>query len=221
MVYSGCSINEVGTAYTLTASEPSPTQPGEYLIAPSAAFSVYSAQLATPIITGLTPSTSTPGAINITFTPPANAPGGQTYTAKACTDQAMSQNCSTPVSITSGNDLGGLTQGTGYYVQVTATPSGNYLGATSPPSGPVMATVQLVAPTSVSATYGTVAGSLSVIFTPPAKVAAAQTYTVKACTNTAMSSGCVSNTSVTASGSNLTFPTLRTRRHLVLRPSPR
>ena len=61
VVYSGCSINEVGTAYTLTASEASPTQPGEYLIAPSAAFSVYSAQLATPIITGLTPSMATAG----------------------------------------------------------------------------------------------------------------------------------------------------------------
>jgi hypothetical protein len=204
VVYSGCSINEVGTAYTLTASEASPTQPGEYLVAPSAAFSVYSAQLATPTITNLTPSKVTAGAINITFTAPANAPAGQTYTAKACTDQAMSMNCTAQTSITSGSDLTGLTQGTSYYVQVTATPSGNYLGATSPPSGPVMATVQLVAPSNVSATYGTVAGSLSVLFTPPNVVAANQTYTVKACTNSAMSTGCVSNTSVTTSGSNLT-----------------
>lgn len=203
VVYTGCSINEVGAAYSLTASEPSPTTPGQELISTSTSFGVYSAQLATPIITSVIPSTVTAGAINVTFTGDPNAPPGQTYTIKACTDQAMSAGCTVPSSITSGSDLTGLTPGTSYYVQITAAPSANYLGSTSPPSGPVMATLQLKAPGTPTLGYGTVAGSLSVTFAGSSNAAAGQTYTVKACTNTAMMTGCVTNTNY-SSGANLT-----------------
>lgn len=201
VVYSGCSINEAGTGYELTATEGSGTN---QLSATSTPFTVYSAALAPPTITSVTPSTTTAGALTITFTAPGNAPVGETYTAKACTDSAMSQNCSAPASIVSGGSITGLTQGTSYYVQVTATATANYLASTSPPYVPaVMATVQLQAPGTPTVTQGSVAGSLSVSFSAPAVVAPTQTYTVNACTNSAMSTGCVSNTDYTP-GSNLT-----------------
>ena len=115
--------------------------------ATSTPFSVYSALLATPTITSVTPSKTTAGALTITFTAPTNAPVGETYTAKACTDAAMSLNCSTSSDIASGGSITGLTQGTSYYVQVTATATANYLASTTPPYIPaVMATVQLQAP---------------------------------------------------------------------------
>jgi hypothetical protein len=115
----------------------------------------------------------------------------------------MSANCTQPTGITSGSDVTGLVAGSSYYVQITATASSSFLASTSPPNGPTMATLQLAAPSTPVLSYGTVAGSLAVAFTPPTTVASGQTYTVKACTNTSMSSGCVSNTNVT-SGANFT-----------------
>ena len=201
VVYTGCSINEAGTGYELTATEGSGIN---QLSATSTPFTVYTAALATPIITSVAPSTTTAGALTITFTAPSNAPAGETYTAKACTDAAMSLNCSTPAAIASGGAITGLTQGTSYYVQVTAIATANYLASTTPPWMPaVMATVQLQAPGTPTVTAGTVAGSLSVNFAAPPVVAPAQTYTVNACTNSAMSAGCVTNTTYTP-GTNLT-----------------
>ena len=201
VVFSGCSINEVGTGYQLVASEPSPTEPGQLLSSNSAPFSVYAGQLGTPKITSVTPSTVTAGAINVSFTEPGTPPPGQTYSIKACTNSAMSANCSTHTSFASGSDLTGLVQGTNYWVQITATSSSSFLASTSPTSGPTMATVQLAAPGAPVLSYGTTAGSLSVNFTGSS---GAQSYTVKACTNTAMlGSSCVSNTNFTPGG-NLT-----------------
>jgi type II secretory pathway pseudopilin PulG len=199
--YSGCSINEIGTGYELEATEGS--LPNE-LTAYSTPFSVYSAQIPTPTITNVAPSPSLAGALVVTFTSP---PNSQSFTAKACTDVSMSLNCVTAATITSGGSITGLTQGSDYYVQVTASATGNYLASTTPPYQPaVMATVQLVAPGGVAASAGTVAGSLVVSFTPPAPpalVAPNQVYTVTACTNSNMSAGCVTNTNYTQ-GSNLT-----------------
>jgi hypothetical protein len=199
VVYSGCSINEVGNGYTLTATEPAPSGPG-VLTSTSAPFSVYSTQLATPTITSVVPSTVTAGALNVTFTGSANAPSGESYTVKACTDNAMSANCTQPTGITSGSDVTGLVPGTTYYVQITATATSSFLASTSPPDGPTMATAQLAAPSTPVLSYGTAAGSLSVAFTPPPTIAAGQTYTVKACTNTSMGPPCVSNTNFTSGG---------------------
>jgi hypothetical protein len=194
--FSGCSINEVGTGYVLTATEP--TSPNSNLYATTTDFSVYQAELSSPSNIKVIPSTTTAGAINVTFTGSPNAPVGQTYTIKACTDSAMSVNCTTPSNITSGSDLTGLTPGSNYWVQITAAGSGSYLASTSPPKGPTMATLQLVAPTTITLNYGTSAGSLSVSFTPPTVVASGQTYTIKACTNSAMQGTCVSNANVTS-----------------------
>ncbi len=197
LVYSGCSINETGIGYELEATEGSGTTE---LTAYSTPFSVYSAQLATPTITNVAPSSSLAGALVVTFTSP---PNSQTFTAKACTDPSMSLNCVTVPTITSGGSITGLTQGTDYYVQITASATGNYLAATTPPYQPaVMATVQLVAPTGVTATAGTVAGSLVVSFTAPSVIASNQAYTVAACTNSNMSAGCVTATNYIP-GSNL------------------
>jgi type II secretory pathway pseudopilin PulG len=198
VTFSGCSINEAGKDYELEATEGSGTT---QLTAYSQPFNVYPAQLATPTITNVAPSSSLSGALVVTFTSP---PNSQAFTATACTDVTMSLNCVDVASISSGGSITGLTPGTSYYVQVTATATGNYLAATTPPYQPaVMATVQLVAPGGVSATAGTVAGSLLVSFTPPSVIAPNQTYTVNACTNSNMSSGCVTNTNYTQ-GSNLT-----------------
>jgi hypothetical protein len=196
--YSGCAINEVGGGYQLIATEGSGASA---LTAYSGPFSVYPDQLATPTITNVAPSSTTAGALTVTFTSP---PNSQAFTATACTDAAMSLNCVTAASITSGGSITGLTQGVSYYVQVTATATGNYFAATSPPYQPaVMATVQLAAPSGVSATAGTVAGSLVVSFTPTTPIASNQTYSVRACTNSAMTQGCVTNANYTQ-GSNLT-----------------
>ena len=202
VVYSGCSINEVGTGYRLTASEPDPNGTG-LLASTSTPFSVYSAQLNTPTISSVVPSTVAVGAINVTFAGSANAPSGQTYNIKACTDIAMSANCVTQTSFTSGNDLTGLVPGTSYYVQITAASSTPYLASTSRVGGPGMATAQLNAPGTPSLGYGPVAGSLTVSFAASTNAAPNQTYTAEACTNTAMSTGCVTNANF-SSGGNLT-----------------
>ena len=80
---------------------------------------------------------------------------------------------------------------------------GASLSATTTTSGPTLATTQLTTPTGVSLTYGTVAGSIAVSYTGSSNAAAGQTYTVEACTNLGMTTGCVTNANL-ASGSNLT-----------------
>jgi hypothetical protein len=160
-------------------------------------------QLAAPNITAVAPSASTAGAVTVTFTGSSNAPGGQGYTATACTNAAMTTGCATQASYTSGAQLTGLTAGTTYYVTVTAVASTGYLAATSSAIGPTPATTQLAAPTGVSLAYGTVAGSVKVTFTGSSNAPGGQTYTAMACTNAAMTTGCVSAPGVT-SGANLT-----------------
>lgn len=198
VVFSGCSINEVGTGYVLTASEPSPTSPGLQLTSgPTAPFSVYPSQAATPKVTSVIPSTVTAGALNVSFTEPGTPPPGQTYSVKACADSAMSINCSSQANFVSGSDLSGLVQGTNYWVQVTAAATSSSLAATSPTYGPTMATVQLATPGAPALSYGPTAGSLTVNFSGSS---GAQSYSVKACTNTAMLGTCVSNTNFTSGG---------------------
>ena len=75
-----------------------------------------------PVVTGtptLASSTTTAGAITATFTAPSGtAPAS--YTATACTNAGMTTGCVTQAGYTSGAQLTGLTQGTAYYVQITA-----------------------------------------------------------------------------------------------------
>ncbi len=203
--YSGCSLNVVGAGYTLFASEPDPSNPGLYLTATSAPFSVYAAQLITPTITSVIPSTVTAGAINVSYNGAPNAPANQVYSVKACTDSAMSANCVVQTNFVSGNDLGGLTAGSSYYVEVTAAASQNYLGSTSPPDGPAMATVKLSTPSTPTLADGTSPGSLLVTFSGSSNApTSGQTYTVNACTNPSMGSGCVTPITNFVSGGTIT-----------------
>jgi hypothetical protein len=204
--FSGCALNETGT-YQLVATLNAPIKAND-ITGYSDAFSVTATQLGTPVITGLVPptpgvvpSTTTPGAVNVTFTPSSNAPAGQSYTVKACTDNAMSLGCVAQTGFTSGSDLDNLYPGTSYYVQVTATSSTDYLPATSPPTGPVPATIQLLSPGTPKLAYGSSPGSINVVFAPSSNAAAGQTYTVTACTS--INSGCITNSNFT-SGADFT-----------------
>ena len=147
-------------------------------------------------------STTTVGAVKVSFSASSGtAPAvPSSYTATACTDAAMTQNCVTQTSYTSGSQFTGLTAGTGYYVMITAVAPTGFVDATASPSvGPVLATSQLIAPTNVTLGYGTTAGSLRVTFTGSTGVTPAS-YSAKACTNPAMSLNCVSTATVTSGG---------------------
>ena len=169
----------------------------------SASSAAASTQLATPTITSVSPSTTTAGAITISFTGSSNAPGGQTYTATACTNAGMTTGCVTQANYTSGAQLTGLTSGTSYWVTITAVASSGYLAATTARSARPSPRCSSTAPTGVSLAYGTVAGSIAVTYTGSSNAPGGQTYTVKACTNAGMTSGCVTNANL-ASGANLT-----------------
>jgi len=147
-------------------------------------------------------STTTAGAITATFT----APSGTTpssFTAAACTDSGMSANCTTQAGYVSGAQITGLSPGTNYYVTITANPPVGYLAATTAVSGPASATIALTNPTVVTLGYGTTKGSISVNFSAPSNAPGGQTYTAKACTNSAMLSGCVGPIAI-ASGGQIT-----------------
>jgi hypothetical protein len=145
-------------------------------------------------------STTTAGAVTATFTA-STGTAPSSYSAKACTNSGMTTGCVTQNSYTSGAQLTGLTAGTNYYVTITANPPAGYVAATSSVGGPSTATTQLNAPTGVTlATSGTTA--LTVTFTASSNAASGQTYTAKACTNSGMTTGCVSQT--IASGGNVT-----------------
>ena len=138
------------------------------------------------------------GTLTISFTAPANAVAGQTYTTVLCTNSGMTTGCTTAAAITNGGQVSGLTQGTTYFATVTASASPGYLvSAASSASAGLAATTQLSAPTSVTLSAGTSNGSLTVAFSAPANAATGQLYTVTFCTNTGMSTGCVGPTSVT------------------------
>jgi hypothetical protein len=156
-------------------------------------------QLNLPTAVGLAAGT-TSGSLTVSFTAPTNAPGGQTYSAEACTGAGMTGTCVNQASITSGGQFTGLvgTTSTPYYVTVTANASSGYLAATSAQAGPTAATVQLSAPTAVTITGGGAGNkTLTISFTAPSNAAAGQTYSAKACTNTGMSTGCVTFATVT------------------------
>ncbi len=200
VTYTGCSLDVVGTGYQLYASEPDPSGTGN-LTSSSAPFTVYATQLDTPNVTVI-PSTTEAGAINVSYTDPANAPAGQTYSMKRCSDSAMSQNCVITNNPVSGADITGLTPGSTWYVQITALASANYFGSTSPPAGPTMATVQLTAPPSgPTLGFGPSSGSVTVVsFQGSGNAPSGQTYTAKACTDGGMTVGCQSNTNISSGG---------------------
>jgi len=58
----------------------------------------------------------------VTFTGSSNAPGGQIYSAKACTNVGMTLNCVANASIASGGQITGLTFVAGSPARVTTSP---------------------------------------------------------------------------------------------------
>jgi hypothetical protein len=198
-----------GSSYYVTITAVSSTS--GYASATTAVSSATMATVQLVAPTGLSANYGTAaGTITLALTAPVGAPSGQTYTATACTDSAMTLGCISDLNYVAGANLIGLaytpgSPGTQYYIDVTANPSSGYL--VSPTSSQVSQadTSQLLAPTAVSVGYGTSAGSILVNFTPPTTIAAGQAYTLEACTNTQMNKGCVTDTNF-ASGSNETLP---------------
>jgi len=206
--FANCNINGGGAGYTVTATD------GTLSVA-SNSFNV-TTQLAQPLITSTTPSTTAAGQIIVTFTGSSNAPSIQTYSATACTNTAMTTGCvTTGSSFTSGSQIAGLTPGTNYFVTITANASTGYVAATSPASSATMATVQLTAPAITATTAVPSLGglpavpALTVAFAAPSNAPTIQTYSATACTNIAMTSGCVTQGAFT-SGSQIAGLTLGT-----------
>ena len=195
-----------GTNYFVTITA---VPPAGYVSATTAASGATLATVQLTAPTGVSLSNGTvAGSIAITFTAPGNAPGGQAFTATACTNAGMTTGCVTG-AITSGGNLTGLaytqgSAGTNYWVTVTATASSGYLvSPASAVTGPHADTSQLNAPTAVAAvTPGNPKGRLQVNFTASSGIAPAS-YTATACTNVGMTIGCVSQTNFT-SGSLIT-----------------
>jgi trimeric autotransporter adhesin len=148
---------------------------------------------------------TTSGSLTVSFTAPSNAPVGQTYTALACTNSAMTTGCVGPAPVTSGGQITGLawvqgSAGTPYYVTITAQASTGYLFSTSNDVGPQNATSQVNAPTNVAATASaTATGALTVTFTASTGTAPSS-YSATACTNAGMTSGCVGPSAITSGG---------------------
>ena len=165
-------------------------------------------QLATPVITSVTPSTTTSGALVVNFNASTNAPTGQIYTAAGCTSSGSG--CGTAQTITSGGQITGLTPGTKYYVQLiaTASPSPGYLAsAAANTTTSVSATSLDTAPSAVTLSYGTTAGSIGVAFTDAG--AGIASYTAEACTQTNLGGTCYGPVAITSGGqiSGLPFVT--------------
>jgi hypothetical protein len=159
-------------------------------------------QLAAPLFTSITPSTTTTGVIGVVFSASSNAPVGQTYTETACTNAGMTNpGCVGPAAIASGGgNVTGLTPGTLYYIQIYSAASAGYLAQVSVASGPTAATTQLATP-SVSSVVTTTAGALTVNVNAPTNAPAGQLYAMTACTNSAMTNpGCVTATGILSGG---------------------
>jgi hypothetical protein len=150
-------------------------------------------------------SVTTAGAITATFTG-SSGPAPASYSASACTNAAMTTGCVTQAGYTSGAQLTGLSQGSTYWVQITAVPPAAYASATSATSGSsALATTQLNTPSisSVSAGSNSNKGALAITFTGSSNAPGGQSYTATFCKDAAMTVSCVTSTNYT-SGTNVT-----------------
>lgn len=153
---------------------------------------------------------SDPGGLDVTITAPDNVPTTpgftQYYTVQACTDQQMTQGCSpaAPGWVAGEQELAGLVPGTPYYVSVFANASPGYL-ASATVTTPTTTTSSGVSPNpsvvSVSPST-TAAGALTVSYTIGA-APANDTFTAIACTNSSMTSNCVSQVVTNQSGAQV------------------
>ena len=157
-----------------------------------------------PHLSSLKPSASAAGALVATFGAPSGAPGGETYTAKACVKGAKHLTCVTRAGYVSGSTLAGLAPGVRYYVIIEAATVGGFFASASNLLGPALATVQLKAPVVSSTTPSTAkAGAVVVRFARPSNAPSTQRYAATACRNVAMTTGCVTKSGY-ASGAQLT-----------------
>ncbi len=168
---------------------------GQIIVAPSV-------QLDAPTITGVTAPDSTSGVLAVTYATSSNAPSGQTYTANACLDAAMTMMCVKDTSYASGSFISGLIAGTTYYVTVSADASTGYLAATSAQSSALTGGTSTM-PTISSVTSSTTsAGAIVVSYVGLTSPLSGQSYAVAACTDSSMTSNCVQQ-SPFASGATL------------------
>jgi type II secretory pathway pseudopilin PulG len=186
-------VGSPGTSYYVTAIASASagylvSSASTPVVGPQAATSQFGAP-GTPTVAS---STTTAGAVTATFTP-SSGTAPTSYTARACLTSSMDSGCVSQTNYTSGAQLTGLTPGVNYFVTITAVGPADYLNSLSAVSTSAQATTQLSAPTGVTLAIGTVNGSIKVTFTAPGTVAPSQTYTVKACTDSGMSLGCVTN----------------------------
>jgi hypothetical protein len=189
-----------GTNYYLTITAVAPSS--AYVSASTAVSTATLAttQLTAPSISSLAAGTSTAsGSLIVNFSIPTNAPGGQTYSANACTVSGMSGTCIIQASITTGGQITGLTAATPYYVTVTAIASTGYLTSTSAQAGSSVATEQLNLPTITAlATSSTTA--LTVTFSTPSNAPVGQVYSARACPGAGMTGTCFNQSSITSGG---------------------
>ncbi len=186
-----------GTTFYVTVTADAST--GYIFATSSTSSAVSSGASTTPTVTSVVPSASLAGSVVVTFAGLTNPPPGQTYTATACSDSAMSDNCVSEAAFTSGSVIGGLSQGTRYYLTVTANVDGLKPATTSIVSSPsILATTQLNSPSSLAGSSSTTAaGVINVAFTSPSNAPDIQLYSATACTNNSMTSGCVTVNSFT------------------------
>jgi hypothetical protein len=151
-----------------------------------------------PVVTAR-PSSVLVGALHVSYVGAANGPKAQGYVATTCANAAMTKSCVTRNALASGTEVTGLTGGGHYWVTVTARASTGYLASTSATVGPVRAAVRLVRPGAPVLRFGPAAGSL-VVQASSSNEPAGQTFSVRACTNAAMTARCVVSPHVFSGG---------------------
>jgi hypothetical protein len=110
----------------------------------------------------------------------------------------MTGTCFTQTSYTSGSQFTGLTQGTNYYVQITAVGASGYASTNSSISSATLATTQLNPPAPVLiAGSGTSYASLLITGSGTNNGPGSQGYTYQVCTGSG--TGCLAAQTVTAS----------------------
>jgi hypothetical protein len=155
---------------------------------------------------------SVAGSVMVSFNASSNAPGGQTYTVKACTNASMTTACSSNTAFTSGSNFTGLSYQTGiagstYYFTVTANSSTGYLASASTAVASQAETSELEAPGTPTVATGTGTGNVTATFSSSGGIAPSS-YTATACNNVQMTgtgtgNTCTSQTHYT-SGSQIT-----------------
>ncbi|MBW4029993.1 MAG: hypothetical protein HIU57_04845 [Acidobacteria bacterium] len=171
-----------GDSYTVTVSADSST--GYLASDPSAAVGAHNdtSSLRVPTKVGVAPSTSTAGAVTVSFTSPSGTQPSS-FGAIVCTDAQLKSGCVTVASFTSGSEISGLIPGTPYWAEITEVAPTGFVGAPGVSTTSAPATTKLSTPTITSLDYGTSAGSLTVNFIGSSNAPSGQTYTAVACTS--------------------------------------